>query len=72
MATMSSKSRPEDARASNVSKLLSVKSSATAWWGPWRWRAYRDEDASAILKRRLASGQITEGDYRRLKQVMSE
>jgi uncharacterized membrane protein len=42
------------------------------WWGPWRWRGYWDEDADAILKRRLASGQITEDDYRRLKQAMSE
>ena len=39
----------------------------------WRGRGYSDDrllDAESILKRRLASGQITEAEYQRLLQIV--
>jgi uncharacterized membrane protein len=36
------------------------------WWRPWRWQGGWGESHDEILKRRLASGQITEAEYEHL------
>lgn len=45
-------------------------------WGPGPWhRGWYDHgafDPEAVLKRRLASGEITEAEYQRLKEVLSK
>ena len=47
-------------------------------WGPRPWRHgwYGPDpagfDADAVLKRRLASGEITEADYQRLREILSK
>jgi uncharacterized membrane protein len=40
------------------------------WWRPWRWRGSWTDSPDEILKRRLASGQITEAEYRHLHDVL--
>jgi hypothetical protein len=39
------------------------------WGSPWPGGGATD--AEAILKRRLANGEITEGDYQRLREALS-
>jgi uncharacterized membrane protein len=42
--------------------------------GPWRhgWYDHGAYDAEPVLRRRLASGEITEAEYQRLKEVLSK
>lgn len=39
------------------------------WWRPWRWRGGW-EAPEEILKRRLASGQISEAEYQHLSELV--
>ncbi len=43
------------------------------WWGPrgrWAYRDWPDTSPESVLKRRLASGEITEADYEHLRDVL--
>jgi uncharacterized membrane protein len=42
--------------------------------GPWRrgWYGHPSCDAEALLRRRLASGEITDAEYQRLKDILSK
>ena len=39
------------------------------WYGPWDHPAYH-EDAEAILRERLAKGEISEAEYERLRDIL--
>ena len=43
------------------------------WWGPrgpWAYREWPDSSPEAVLKRRLARGEISEADYEHLRDVL--
>jgi uncharacterized membrane protein len=42
------------------------------WFAPRGWRRYAGDSSDDILRRRLARGEITEEEYRRLRNVLAE